>query len=231
MKHLLAILVTLALLMFAHLGLAKVSQDPRIKIAILDTGISITKKLKPFLCKGKHLTFFKNDSPFVDENGHGTNIAGIIADYMNPKTHCILSVKVFKGIYRVSSRINLLLKQNVQFINLSMAGTQWINLEHQFLKRAIAQGIKVSVAAGNRDNKTRKPANLSLKCKIYPACYPLNPKYFHVVASNTGEYSNFGGPAKWLEDGSEKGEPALSGSSQATAVHTGKWMIEKVGDL
>ena len=75
-------------------------------------------------------------------------------------------------------------------------------------------------------------ADLDKECDVYPACYIFNTKYFHVVGSSEGSinrwggidnYGNYGSRVQFLEPGTMRGTPEMTGTSQSTAIHTGKW--------
>lgn len=203
--------------------------ETRIKIAIIDTGYTHSEKVDKYLCVGEHVSFV-DDSPFQDTVGHGTNIAGLITNGLDPNKYCIVIVKFFKGpkgSAKVVESILYALTQKVSYMNLSLGGQRQYEAEKQAIIKALNSGVKVAAAAGN-DGK-----NLDLDCYYYPACYNdvlKNPR-FHIVGSNTiswHRYSNYGSIVKYREDGTNKGLPPQTGTSQATAIHLNKWI--KSGD-
>lgn len=202
--------------------------ENRVKIAVIDTGMEMNPYLKPFLCRGGH-TSFVDDAPISDghRGRHGTNVAGLIADNLDPKKHCLLIIKFysqylgsieFKDFVRMG--IEYAITQNVQYINLSLGGPDSMFLEYLSIEKALRLGIKVSVAAGN-DGK-----DLDKKCYYYPACYDfkVQKENFRVVGSKGSRFSNRGKIVKFWEDGNDVGVPLMSGTSQATAIQTGKWV-------
>ncbi len=113
---------------------------------------------------------------------------------------------------------------------MSLEGNTFKFLDYRFLQILLNNGTNVAVAAGN-SNK-----NLNEKCNVFPACLNLNSNNFRVVGSNTAnvyvvnntvtysKYSNYGTVVTALEDGTDKGTPQMSGTSQATAIYTSKWI-------
>lgn len=202
-------------------------EETRIKIAVIDTGVSVDKRIKPFLCKGGHMSLI-DDNPLTDSHysRHGTNVAGLIADSLDSTKECLLIIKFFGDnlkedfFKKVRLSIQYATVQNVKFINMSLGGDGASDLEKLAILEALEKGIRIAVAAGN-DRR-----NLDFKCYYYPACYRFNPSIFHVVGSYTGNYSNIGKKITHLENGTNVGTPRMTGTSQATAIHTGKWVRE-----
>ena len=205
--------------------------ESRVKIAIVDTGISLTQAKSKYLCKDGLKTFLTWDWGY-DKNGHGTNIFGLIADQINPKTHCIISYKFYKknlpdrkSLNNTIKAIEHAIKNNVKYLNMSMGGSSPSNRERALLKKFLDNGGYVLAAAGNESH------NLDIYCNYFPACYKAKSfkkyKNFIVVSSHTGDFPNYGKVVDIYEDGKNKGKPVLSGTSQATAIYTGKLVKEK----
>lgn len=245
--------------------------EKRVKIGIIDTGVDVTQKLRPFLCSSGHISLV-DDSSLTDSHysKHGTNVAGLISENLDPEKECLLIIKFYDDSKKanffknVRLSVNYAITQKVSYLNMSLGGDSPISLEKESIKEALEAGIKISVAAGNgeegplkdknnlyvrkdsnfRDSKLVKGVeyvkanigfDLDKKCQYFPACYDFDSKNFHVVGSTTGyknsyggitSYSNYGKKVTSWEDGTNKGFPPLSGTSQATAIHTGKWVKE-----
>ena len=133
-------------------------------IAIVDSGVSFHE-----MFKGSFLTgwdFVENDADPVDRNGHGTHVAGIVADTMGSLQKKILPVRVMredgKGYASwVGLGIRYAADQGADVINLSLSG------EHNAYKDdaiayAQAKGCIVVAAAGNQktDACNRCPAHI-----------------------------------------------------------------------
>lgn len=217
----------------ATIGPAPVPEN-RIKVAVVDTGLELTDRIKPFICREGHISF-TNDSPFTDGHAgkHGTNVAGLIADNLDSSKHCLLIIKFysqylgngeFKDFVRMG--IEYAITQNAKYLNLSLGGPESSHLEYLSLQAGLNKGMKILVAAGN--GKLFKGdyigQNLDKSCYYYPACYEFRSlkQNFFVVGSTKSKFSNYGKVVNKWENGNLVGFPAQSGTSQATAIATGK---------
>ena len=243
------------------------NEETRIKIVVIDSGLKLTPEIKPYLCKDLAIST-DGDSPFTKVADHGTNVAGLIAEQIDPTKACLVIVKYWAQnvldtglIDSEIMGIEYAIKIQAQFINMSLQGADFSAAEYDIIARALRMGIKISVASGNnRGNAevldangfpvltknakgqtapliTAAGADLSKKCDVYPACLQFNSELFHVVGTSTGYkndwggnhfYGNYGKPGMYYEDGTLKGFPAMTGTSQATAIHTGKWAAGKI---
>lgn len=205
----------------------KEATEFRTRIAIVDSGLNASEEIKPFLCNVDSISYI-DSNPMKDELGHGTNISNLIVKPLDSKKACIVMIKIFSneptGLSMVSDAVEYAIKIKADFLNLSLYGQSEMAPEKFSLRKALEQKMKISVAAGN------DRSNLDIKCDSFPACYSNEFKSddYHVVGSDTrrknkNPYSNYGDVVKYWEDGTEKGNPPYTGSSQATAIHTGKW--------
>lgn len=230
-------LIALALIILA-VRCAKASMpqtETRIKIAVIDTGVDLSyKELRPFLCTNGHKSLVDN-IPLVDSDRdkHGTNVISLITKNLNPATHCVIVIKFYGKtggtVHTVLQGIKYAVSQHVSYLNMSLGGMKFDREEYVALSAAIKAGVKIAVPAGNEH------VNLDEDCNYFPACYSpmLNSPNFHVVGSTTRgvdneSYSSYGGVVKYWKRGTYIGSPPLTGTSQATAVHMGSWVL---GDL
>lgn len=214
----------LSLLIFA----ISANADPRSRIAIVDTGISLNFP-EQYLCYSlsKDLT----NTSIEDKIGHGTNIAGIIAKKMNYKKQCLIVIKWFdtarqarwlilqgKSSSMAKQALEYALNNKAKIINLSLSGNIFLPEELRLINQAVHKDVHVVVSAGNDGQ------NLDTSCDIYPACYAINHSNFHVVASylnNTKRiYSNYGKVVTDKEDGNDV--EGWTGTSQSAAKVTAK---------
>ncbi len=213
MKYMLLILLSLT----SH------AEENRIKIAVVDTGIKFNASIDDYLCSGGH--FDATGTGLNDVVGHGTNVAGLIAKHIDPKTHCLIIYKFFQSQYNnveFSHLIDMAVDNGAQYINISATEKDRNPRTLVAIQRAVANNVYVVVAAGNND------ANLSTYCYLYPACFNIKSHYFKVVANFNGlikaPTSNYGGTVNTAEDGENQEALGIkmSGTSQATAIVTGK---------
>lgn len=214
-------------------------QAKTIKVAILDTGIGYTlESSKAILCKRGHKDF-TDEQQFTtkydtidkvprDNNGHGTNIAGIITRFAN-KPYCLVIIKIYsaKGIsdYKASANaINYARSIKANIINYSGGGEAELYEETKAVKDFINSGGTFVAAAGNESKDLAKTP-------FYPGCSDSRV----IVVGNINKFgqksfsSNFGKRINRWELGERiEGFGVFStGTSQSTAVATGK----KINDL
>lgn len=203
---------------------AAIGKETRKVVAIIDTGISSSLLNKPFMCKDMHADF--TGMGINDSHGHGSNIAGIIANKLNPKTHCLLIIKYWHttqnpwGMYRLyevfSSVLSYIEAVKPAYVNYSSAGFGFSTREFNVYSKLIDNGTKVVVAAGN-DMK-----DLDEGCDTFPACYFFNEPNFYVVRASKSTLSNKNGPVNVSRPGNNVcgfGR-CLTGTSQAAAQFT-----------
>ena len=195
--------------------------ESRIKIGVIDTGIKKSWKYEKSLCNNGRKSLVHDLG--YDNHGHGSNIAGIIAEKINNKTHCIISYKVFanKRIsnYAFFGALRAAKADRVKLVNISISDGPFWQKELELLRNLTHNNITVVVAAGNRS------MDLDMKCSVYPTCYRHYIKEnFYVIGSYSGNYSNEGRIVDFKVDGTDQGIPKMSGTSQAAAVYSSMLM-------
>lgn len=138
-----------------------------IKIAIIDTGVDETHpdiSIKDGVC---FMTTSQTacENAFLDDNGHGTHVAGIIAGANQEKGYfgvvpeaTIYAVKAMdaKGNGNTSDVIRGIewaLEKNVDMINLSLSMENSSTALKLALENAYSQGVLIVAAAGNNGNR------------------------------------------------------------------------------
>ncbi len=160
-----------------------------ITVAVIDSGVNKNHEL----FKGRIIETYINTSgsgkrnSTDDDYGHGTEVAGIIAD----STLENVSIKPYKVIDEhgqgtvatVAAGIICAVNDNVDIINISLGFYEDSELLHDAVKKAIAHDITVVAAAGN--NSTDKP--------YYPSSYDGVLRITAInSAGNVANFSNFG---------------------------------------
>ncbi len=205
-------------------SLTSYAKDTRKKIVVVDSGLNHSFGTDLFLCDDGHRDF--TDSGLKDYQGHGTNIANIIVNGLNPSKYCIVIVKWVNPVGSIKGNSDTLIRalkyilylDNVEYVNLSLSGGIELLNEYIAIKNLLNNNIIVAAAAGN------DLLNLSDGCIIFPACYKFYNSNFHVVANyhlgRPSRMSNYGGPVTDTADGFNitAGGYTMSGTSQATAV-------------
>lgn len=149
-------------------------------VAVLDTGIDYQHPdLKNNVIGG--ISFIPGEKNYLDENGHGTHVAGSIAANgkilgVAPESK-LLAVKVLNkfgfGSYQgIASGVEWARKwqgsqgKKVNVINMSLGGPISDPYLHREIKDAVSEGITVVCAAGNSGDGKSETREIS-----YPAYY------------------------------------------------------------
>jgi len=230
------ILIFLLLLVF---GFEKAESKPYnaedvIKIAVIDTGFDFQSTwahlgLKiPKICKTGHNNLINSGSLPQDSNGHGTHIAGLIAQYAENANYCLMIIKYYSrynsGDTNLSNTIKAFkwaIDNNADVINYSGGGPSFVESEYEQIMRALKKGIIIVAAAGNES------ANLNIRSNYYyPAQYDSR---IIVVGNSTSNSSNYGIIVDTYEPGGgvislglNSSRNKMTGTSQSTAITTGK---------
>ena len=197
-----------------------VTNAKMLKVAVIDTGIDFTVLDKVPLCKDGHKSFTK-DNTLKDRNDiqHGTNIVGLIAKYSDNSNYCIIIIKFYdkqQNSFALGKAISYAATLDVDIVNISAGGAGFDDNEKVGIERLLTKNVIVVSAAGNDKQ------NLDYSCYFYPACYD---KRIIVVGATNVWQANTGSIIDVKESGYKEvgtfGRP-LSGTSQATAIYTGK---------
>ncbi len=147
--------------------------DGSVTVAVVDSGIYETSILKGRITDGGK-DFVEGNLKPNDEIGHGTHVAGTVADCTPGLPVYILPIKVFdknnfSPFLRVSLGIRYAVQQKAQVINLSMQGNSSKTVD-KAARYAVNNGCTVIVSAGNEKKNTADcfPANLK-ECIIVSA--------------------------------------------------------------
>jgi|SRR5271166_189157 len=194
----------------------------QVRVMVLDSGIDASHlELVKYVEAGSY-------DDLHDFYGHGTHVAGIIAESGCPNLK-IVSCKGFfvKGhgaIVPIVNCLNRAIKEHIDIINFSANGELPFDEEFQVMKKVSAAGIKINVAAGN-DNKY-----LGSPCyRSFPACYRLDGMTIvgALDRNNRYELSNYGIPGMAWEQGvnilstlPDNKYGKMTGTSMATAMFT-----------
>ena len=185
-------------------------------VAVLDTGVSLTHPdLKDVLVNGYN--FVSNNTVPMDDYGHGTHVAGIIAaetnnsigvagvDWGGTFSTKIMPVKVLgsDGVgsdYQVAEGIVYATQHGAKVINMSLGGSNFSTTEEKACQYAYDNGVVLVASAGNSNaNSLDYPAAFSTVIPV-SAVGPDNTRaYYSNYASNViyapgGEMHSYGDP-------------------------------------
>lgn len=167
-----------------------------VKIAIVDSGIN---SKHPDLKVAGGMSKVGKTSPYTDQNGHGTHVAGIIGAQNNTigtvgvaPSASLYSVKVLSGegigtLEGVIAGIQWSIDQKVDIINLSLTTENNSLALEAIMKKAYSSGIIIVAASGNEG------MNSLFKDVLYPAAFSSVIAVGSVSEQNKLSYfSNFG---------------------------------------
>ena len=166
-----------------------------VTVAVIDTGVSKVTDLKSTkFVKG--YDFVNNKEDASDDNGHGTHVAGTIAQSTNngygvtgiAYEASIMPLKVLSGsgggtIADIAEAIKFAADNDANVINMSLGGGGASSMMEEAIKYAHNQGVVIVAAAGNESSNSSS----------YPARYPdvISVSATNAAGDKTG-YSNFG---------------------------------------
>ncbi len=164
--------------------------DKEIIVAVVDSGVEVSHELlKGRTVKGYDM--MNSDSKPEDVLGHGTHVAGIIADN-TPSNVKIMPVKAMDDdgtgyVVVVAAAIDYAVKNGADVINLSLGGN-CVGDDCPIaisVRKAIKKGVTVVVAAGNEGTDTANccPAGITQAITV-AACGESG--------NNTTDFTNYG---------------------------------------
>jgi len=183
----------------AHLAWDTEVGDPSVLVAVIDTGIDYTHEDLADNYVALGYDWVNDDENPMDDHGHGTHCAGIIAAVLNNEKGIaglaqvkIMAEKVLSsggwGYWDwLAEGIIHAVNSGADVLSMSLGGPFYSKLVHDAIKYASNSGVITIAAAGN-DHTSRK---------IYPAGYD---EVIAVSATdkndNLAYFSNYGG---WIE--------------------------------
>lgn len=194
------------------------------RIAVIDTGFDLKKKNLVNLCDSDHKSFI-NDT-IQDDHGHGTNVAGLIAE--NNTDYCLVIIRYYssklnrfqnmENYFKALSYVNTI---KLDIVNLSLGGTGFQKNEKKRIVQLLDNGIQVVASAGNEF------MDLNKSCNYFPACYDSRIN----VVGNSDRYSNRGKIVDVILNGGIKYSLGLGlkGTSQSAAIFTNN-LVRKINE-
>ncbi|OQX53079.1 MAG: hypothetical protein B5M48_04035 [Candidatus Omnitrophica bacterium 4484_213] len=173
-----------------------ISTGSGVTVAVIDTGVRKGTDLAD-TCFVSGYDFVNDDSDPIDDNRHGTHVAGTVAQSTNNSIGvagvafdaCLMPVKVLdsdgSGTYAdVAEGIYFAVDNGAKVINLSLGGPEPATYLEEALAYAYSKGVTIVAAAGNDSSPTLS----------YPAAYD---DYVIAVGAtqydeNLAPYSNYG---------------------------------------
>lgn len=159
-----------------------VCANPPAIVAVIDTGLGYQNKgLNAPLCDTGHKRFLNDlnatyltgtkDPVPLDNHGHGTNVAGVIAKYAGNSNYCLVILQYYDPDSRGNDNLKNTIKAikyaqkiGAKFINYSGGGKEFSKEEEKAVKSFLNTGGTFVAAAGNERE------DLDVK-GYYPAMY------------------------------------------------------------
>lgn len=220
-----------ACLLFLVSSFLAVHCNATVHVAVIDTGLDLADpRFAGHLCADGHRDF--TGTGLADTIGHGTHVAGLIVANAGRADYCLMIVKYYVAsaddlttVTREGDAFRWAADNGAAMVNFSGGG--FAMYEPEYLTIKSHPKVLFVVAAGNEGKSVTEPGD-----SYYPAAIPL-PNVI-VVGNGTGpmdraKTSNFGPRVDAWEDGRNvdstlpRGKRGrLTGTSMATAVHTGR---------
>ena len=179
------------------IDIANTKDLEEVVVAIIDTGLDMDlfNENYPSTKIKETYNVYDEDNSMYDNNGHGTHIAGTIAEG-TPDNVKIMPVKVsdertFNTINVITS-VNYIVHNNkANVINMSYGRNSFLVSEYQSVEMAKENDIICVAAAGNDNNDFQQyPANYHSTISVSSVDSNLNKSSF----SNYGNYIDFTAP-------------------------------------
>ena len=204
--------------------LARRKKTPKVVVAVLDTGVYTGSLMfDGRLVEG--YDFINGTSRMTDEDGHGTNVAGIICDCTWGLNVKVMPLRILDGDGMGSDTLVVLairyaMIHGAKVLNMSLGnytGTEGPYPEDEEYLNAIKKGVVVVIAAGNNGKNTKYCSPAHLKKAIVVAALDRENKT--TSWSNYGSTVDVAAPGVEIRSGSHQGRmyiSTLSGTSQST---------------
>jgi subtilisin len=208
-----------------------------IKVGIIDTGIDINHQDLKGRVKDYVNFSFSDRKDILDENGHGTHVAGIIAAERNnvgiigvaPEADLYIAKAFNKdgtaGFDAIRNSILWMIERDVDVINMSFSSQTYSQEYQKVIAQAYAKGITLVCAAGNEGMSEGGSGNTI----GYPARFDETIAVTAVnVDKKRADFSSIGEEAEIAAAGKDiyscyldNSYATLSGTSMATPIITG----------
>ena len=180
--------------------------DGSVTVAVIDSGVSRHPLLTNRIMMGGH-DYVDNDNDSTNDlKGHGTNVAGVVADCTPGAAVGIYPIRVLNanGSGTVSNVANAVLEAagaGVQVMNLSLEGAEpgISSALDEAILDAVSAGVTVVIAAGNQgaDTASYSPAHLTTAGAVVVGSVDADGgrSYF----SNYGDSVDLYAPGRFIE--------------------------------
>ncbi|HEY0827869.1 MAG TPA: S8 family peptidase, partial [Bacilli bacterium] len=201
-----------------------------IKVGVIDTGIDYTHE--DLQVSGGE-TFVQGTTNYMDDNGHGTHVAGTIASVNNavgvlgvaPQS-LLYAIKVLDqyggGSYSdLVAGIEWAITNQMDIVNMSLGGSNSSKTLETALNNAYNAGILLVAAAGNNGYDRMGTISYPAKYKSVIAVGALDQKNQRASFSSVGRELELMAPGVGIDSTVSGGYASYSGTSMASPHVTG----------
>lgn len=162
--------------------------DRELIVAVVDTGVQPWERNLSRLLEGQNMVTGKAGTSQPDK--HGTHVAGTVLDGTKGTGVMVLAVDVFNGeetasTLVIANGVDYAVEQGALVINMSLGGKHVNNIKEDAIRRAVAAGATVVVAAGNESEDTKYCSPAWMDEVVVVGAYDINRKIAYF--SNYGE--------------------------------------------
>ncbi len=193
------------------LDMCSVEASGNVLIAVIDSGVAEHSQIQPRIAKLGH-DYVDNDAdPTNDGTGHGTHVAGIIADCTPSLAVNLFPIRILNnsGGGTIANTVNAIdeaVEAGCSIINLSLVSQSTSKALDDAVNRAVARGVTVVAAAGNNSSNVSSysPVHLHTNGLIVVGAVSSN--------GSLASYSNYGSSVDVYAYGTSISSCAIGGS-------------------
>lgn len=201
-------------------------------VAVLDTGVDSSHEMLKNRVVGGY--DFTGKGSWADGNGHGTHVAGIIADCTNSNVK-IMPIKVLDSsgrgkVSKIGEAVRYAVDNGAGVINLSLGGFGYSAYMEQSIQYAYNKGVPVVVAAGNEGGNVNSycPANIERAITVSS----IDSNHNRSIFSNYGKWVDYAAPGSNIKSAYlGNSYKTMSGTSMAAPFVSASLAMLKVSGL
>lgn len=205
-----------------------------VTVAVIDTGVTSSHEaLSGRMVAG---TGMHNGGSSEDGNGHGTHVAGIIADSTRGTKVQIMPIQVLDANGQgsnltIAAGIQWAMQHGANVINLSLGGYDPSSSHYldSVIQKAIDAGIVVVAAAGNDNASTDRFCPAHVNGVICVSAVDANDK--KASFSNYGSNVSLAAPGVNIKSAGRSGYVSMSGTSMAAPYVSAAAALVKATDM
>ncbi len=190
-----------------------------IRVGVIDTGIDYEHpELSKRVGKNKGINIIEGNTDILDDNGHGTHVAGIISGETTGVSEAELyGIKVLDYLGRGSisdiiAGVDWSISKKLDIINLSLGSPEYNFHLEEIINVAVKNGMYVVAAAGNEGRGYSYPASYDSVISVTA----IDKDKKHASFSNINDANDIAAPGVDVLSTYRQGYKELSGTSMAS---------------